>query len=349
MAKIIIKIFCFFMLSSVCLANIDFEDPTLQVEQDTITKKQVFKQYLKTILPANMFFGPYAFMYGVAIGGGAIVDGDSPLIANTKWLVAPLLGGALIQLANKDFTYWAKQDLKSSLINSPENDNSTLYYNIFYVGTDISSIKDFNAEGEDGKWSANVIEAKTSIDYPPLGYRTGFSTNTFGMDFETSLLAHHTIKDSIYYSFDGQIYNEDYNMYVDLPAQLKIGLPTHFLMLHSLYMGLNMYYVLPDFGVKPYLGAGAGILLNSIQSQYPGPANLAQEDGALALDEMEWNWGYHGLFGFRYMKEKSFYYVEFRPTIHNFEYDSGSGRLKEHDQFVLQSFQIQIGIGKSIF
>ena len=96
-------------------------------------------------------------------------------------------------------------------------------------------------------------------------------------------------------------------------------------------------------------GAGGGVLLNSIQSQYPGPANLAQEDGALALDEMELNWGYHGIVGFRYMREKSFYYVELRPTFHNFQYESGLNLLKEHDQFVLQSFQIQLGVGKNIF
>jgi hypothetical protein len=90
-------------------------------------------------------------------------------------------------------------------------------------------------------------------------------------------------------------------------------------------------------------------LLNSIQSQYPGPANLVQENGALALDEMELNWGYHGMVGFRYMREKYFYYVELRPTFHNFKYESGSGRLKEHDQFVLESFQIQLGVGKNIF
>jgi len=169
------------------------------------------------------------------------------------------------------------------------------------------------------------------------------------MDFEMSLLAHHTLEQTAYYNFQGQIYNEDYNMYVDLPPALNIDLPTHFLMLHSMYMGINAYYVLPNFGVTPYIGAGGGALLNSIQSQYPGPANLVQEAGSLALDEMELNWGYHGMVGFRYMREKYFYYVELRPTFHNFKYESGSGRLKEHDQFVLQSFQIQLGVGKNIF
>ena len=330
------------MFSSISLSNIYSEDSTSRVEQGAVTQKKVFKKYLKSILPANMFFGPYAFIYGVAIGGQAIVAGDSPLKANTKWLVAPLLAGALIQMTNSD--------IKKNVLKKPtDNDNSTLYYNIFYVGPDISSIKDFNAKGDDGKWSADVIEAKTGTDYPPLGYRTGFSTRSFGMDFEMSLLAHHTLEQKAYYNFEGQIYNEDYKVYVDLPPALEIDLPTHFLMLHSMYMGINAYYVLPNFGITPYIGAGGGALLNSIQSQYPGPANLVQEDGALALDEMELNWGYHGMVGFRYMREKSFYYVELRPTFHNFLYESGLGRLKEHDQFVLQSFQIQLGVGKNIF
>ena len=302
----------------------------------------MFKKYLQYTLPASMISGPYAFIYGVTIGGQSIVDGDSPLKANTKWLVAPLLAGALIQMKTLE--------IKTSVLKKPtDNDNSTLYYNIFYIGPDISSIKEFNAKGDDGKWSANVIEAETGTDYPPLGYRTGFSTSSFGVDFEMSLLAHHTLEQKAYYNFEGQIYNEDYNVYVDLPTSMEIDLPTHFLMLHSMYMGINAYYVLPNFGVTPYIGAGGGVLLNSIQSQYPGPANLAQEDGALALDEMELNWGYHGMVGFRYMREKSFYYVELRPTFHNFQYESGLDRLKEHDQFVLQSFQIQLGVGKNIF
>jgi hypothetical protein len=342
MAKLFQYFFCLFMVSSISLSNIYSEDSTSQVEQGAVTQKKVFKKYLQTILPANLFFGPYAFIYGVTIGGQAIVDGDPPLKANTKWLVAPLLAGALIQMKTLE--------IKKYTLKKPTDDNSsTFYYNIFYVGPDISSIKDFNAKGDDGKWSADVAEAKTGTDYPPLGYRTGFSTRSFGMDFEMSLLAHHTLEQKAYYNFEGQIYNEDYNVYVDLPPALEIDLPTHFLMLHSMYMGINAYYVLPNFGVTPYIGAGGGALLNSIQSQYPGPANLAQEDGALALDEMELNWGYHGMVGFRYMREKSFYYVELRPTFQNFKYESGLDRLKEHDQFVLQSFQIQLGVGKNIF
>ena len=102
MAKIVQCFFCLFMFSSISLGNIYSDDSTSQVEQGAVTQKKVFKKYLQYILPLNTVFGPYAFMYGVAIGGQTIVDGDSPLKANTKWLVAPLLAGALIQMTNSD-------------------------------------------------------------------------------------------------------------------------------------------------------------------------------------------------------------------------------------------------------
>ena len=98
MTKLFQYFFCLFMFSSVSLSNIYSEDSTSQVEEGTVTQKKAFKEYLKIILPANMFFGPYAFIYGVTIAGQAIVDGDPPLKANTKWLVAPLLAAALIQM-----------------------------------------------------------------------------------------------------------------------------------------------------------------------------------------------------------------------------------------------------------
>ena len=33
------------------------------------------------------------------------------------------------------------------------------------------------------------------------------------------------------------------------------------------YTGLNTYYVMPDFILTPYLGAGSGLLLYSVQSE----------------------------------------------------------------------------------
>lgn len=309
----------------------------------TYTKKQAYNYYLKTIIPANLFFSTYGFMYGVTLGGQAIASGESPLTANTKWLIAPLISSLLISQATKDI----KLNYLNKVDKSIKDDN--FYYTIFFMGPDISQIKDFEAEGADGRWNANVLEASTTINYPPLGYRTGFFSKTIGLDLEMSLLGHHSKEQTAYYNFTGEIYNEEYAMYVELPPALNIEIPSHFLILHSLFIGLNTYYNLPNFGLNPYLGFGLGALFNSVQSQYPGPANLVQEEGKLALDELSWDFGYHGIIGFRHQQPDSFYYFEIRPMFHQFNYESGEGLLKEFDSFTLESLQFQIGIGTNLF
>ena len=118
MTKLFQYFFCLFMFSSVSLSNIYSEDSTSQIEQGALSQKIIFKKYLDIVLPANIMFGPYAFMYGVAIGGQAIVVGDSPFKANTKWLVAPLLAGTLIHLQTRETI---------KILKKPTGDNSTLY------------------------------------------------------------------------------------------------------------------------------------------------------------------------------------------------------------------------------
>ena len=313
-----------------------------KLDKKNTSKSKIFKEHMATIMPAYIFFGQYAFLYGVTLGGDAIKTGKTPLRANTVWLITPLLGGFLISQGTKE----TKRELFKS---SEYDDGSTFFYTIYYVGPDISSINNFEAKGEDGKWTANVVKANASINYPPMGFRTGFYTNSLGLDFEMSLSAHHSKEQTAFYNFTGEIYNEQYDMYVELPTSMEIDLPSHFLMLHSMYTGLNAFYVLPNFGLTPYIGIGAGMLYNSVQSQYPGPANLVQEKNTLALDDMSFNWGGHGLLGFRYSKSDSFYYFELRPTFHHFKYNSGEGKLSEIDRFTLESLQFQFGIGTSLF
>ena len=311
-----------------------------QSKQNTIQtfpdKKSLYKQYLIQTVPAYLFFAPYSFMYGVTLGGSAISDGASPFVANSLWLSSPLIAGLLVHLATKDII--------ENVLTKPEKEelSSTFYYNIYYAGPDISSIKNVNFKGIHSEWEAAIDEVPSGFDYPSLGFRTGFMNNRYGLDFEMALIAHHTLEESIIYEYNSPETGV-------IPFQQNI--PSHFYMLHSMLIGLNTYYVLPNFSfLKPYFGVGGGLLLNSVQSEYPGPADLAREDGKLALDEMGLNFGGHIFCGFRFMMENSFYYFEIRPSSHRFELESGStNENASRDKFDLRSAQFQFGIGRDIF
>ena len=299
-------------------------------------KKSLYKQYLIQTLPAYLFFAPYSFMYGVTLGGSAISEGASPFEANSLWLSSPLIAGLLVHLATKDI-------IENVLARPKKKDStSTFYYNIYYAGPDISSIENINFKGIYSDWEANIDEVPSGFDYPSLGFRTGFMKDRYGLDFEMSLIAHHTLEKTIIYEYDSPETG-----IIPIPQDI----PSHFYMLHSMLIGINSYYVLPNFSfIKPYIGLGGGLLLNSVQSEYPGPADLAREDGKLALDEMDYNYGGHVFFGLRYMKESSFFYLEIRPSVHKFELESGStGPNASHDKFDLKLAQLQFGIGKDIF
>ncbi len=323
------------LLISCCFAQLDKNiDNRFFEKESNFTKKSIYKQYLYQALPGYLFFGPYSFMYGVSLGGSAISKGDSPLKANTLWLSTPLLAGLLVHLASKDLT-------NNTLAKPTYKDySSTFYYNIYFISPDISSIQNIRFKALDSSWDAKIDEVPSDFDYPSLGFRTGFMSERYGVDYEMSLIEHHTSEKKIIY---------EYNSLETGIVPLEQKIPSHFYMLHSMYMGLNTYCVLPDFFMTPYLGVGGGVLLNSVQSEYPGPADLARENGSLALDEMGLSYGVHAFFGLRYMKENLFYYLEIRPSIHNFELESGSIGNKSKDKFDLQLIQFQFGIGQNIF
>ena len=325
------KLFKILILLSFCSAQLTKDSNNRGV---SFSKKSIYKQYLAQALPGYLFFAPYSFMYGVTLGGSAISRGDSPIKANTFWLSTPLLAGFLVQTASKD--------LINNILSKPiiEDYSSTFYYNIYFVGPDISSIQNISFQALNDSWNANIDEVPSGFDYPSLGFRTGFMTKQYGVDCEMSLISHHTTEKKIIYEYQSPETGI-------VPLEQKI--PSHFYMLHSMFMGLNIYYVLPNFFITPYLGVGGGVLLNSVQSEYPGPADLARQDGSLALDEMGLSYGAHAFFGLRHMKENFFYYVEIRPTIHKFELESGTRENKSKDRFDLESIQFQIGIGRNIF
>ena len=322
-----------------CISQNNTNDSLEKTKNKTYTKKQVFTQYITNSLPAYLFFGPYSYLYGVNLGGQSIVKGEKPSVANTKWLATPVIAGFLIRLATKDII---KEVLKKEITN---DNSSTFYYNIYYTAPDISSIKDIEFVSIEGSskffngWDANIAEVTSSYDFPAFGYRSGFTTVKYGLDYEMSISEHHTQQQDVFFQYNSNLGG----------VQDNVRLPSHFYMLHHMFMGINAYYVLPEVILTPYIGIGGGVLLNSVQSEYPGPADLVRQEGSLALDAMDMNIGYHGFFGLRYMRDYSFYYLEFRPTLHSFDIESGSQGNRSNDTFKLQSFQIQLGIGKSIF
>ena len=286
----------------------------------------------------------YYFLWGVTLGGNALTQGVSPKMATNVWAGFSLTGMALSWVVSGAIT----QDYRDRLGSGPGSGKpgALRFYRVLFAGASTASILDFRAESTfdeaDGQpqWKASTPEVKTATTFPAIGHRLGFSGRRWGGEFEISVVSHHTIKQTVSYDAEGVIYG-------NIPIQLDtVEIPDRFLMLHSLSMGANFYVWLPRVGVRPYVGLGGRLLLNSVQSQYPGPADLTLQTGKLALDSMNRGWGFHALVGFRApLSSETFLYVEYRPARHYFGYKSGSGQLRERDRFTLQIFEIQLGLG----
>ena len=310
--------------------------------------KAAFKELLLSTVILEAYLASYTFVWGVALGGSAISQGERPEKATATWAVVSLGGLALGWL----FTEAIAQDYVKILRSASRRaePGSWRYYRLLGAGVSTASIIDFEAQsiytGDQGspQWTASTAEVNTATTFPALGHRIGGSGRRWGGEFEASLVSHHTKAQTVVYDAEGYVQIPGLGA---VPIQLdQVSIKDRFLMLHSLSMGANFYVWLPKVIVSPYVGLGGRLLLNSVQSQYPGPANLTLEAGSLALDSMTWGWGLHALFGLRApLADKKFLFAEFRPARHYFAYDSGSGFLKEQDRFTLQIFEFQLGLG----
>ena len=61
----------------------------------------------------------------------------------------------------------------------------------------------------------------------------------WGGEFETSMVAHHTTAQTVYYDASGEIWVPALNATVPL-ALSDVDLPDRYLMLHSLFMGARL-------------------------------------------------------------------------------------------------------------
>jgi len=341
------------LLATMLMTSIVFPqaDSTRQSNQrpGTLAQRAAARTLLVNTVILDAYFAPYAFMWGLSLAGGAIARGESPERANLIWAGASIGGMALSWMASSGISNEMQKFLKAG--DSEPGTARTKYYRIFSGGLSTASILDFQAKSvvtsSDGEsqWTAGAAEVNTASSFPALGRRIGMSNRRWGGEFETSMVAHHTTAQTVFYDASGEIWVPALNATVPLTLS-DVDLPDRYLMLHSLFMGANIYVWLPKVKVEPYVGVGAGLLFNSVQSQYPGPANLVQEVGSLALDVTRVGYGLRALLGIRAnLSETKFIFAEFRPARFYYAYESGTSYLKENDSFTLQIFEAQIGLG----
>ena len=304
---------------------------------DTLTRQKAFSLIIKNTLINQAYLSTYFFMAGNSFQGRALSLGKSPTKATIQWVSASVVGLGLSYFTTKTLSQEYEDILSSGDRN--EISNEPRYYQYIYTGGSIANITDFKAEsmtaGSDGNplWIATTPKVKTSLSFPSLGYGFGVSGKRLVREFETSLVSHYTVEQDV--SYDA----------IPIPIG-TIALPDRFFLINSLTMGVNVNYWLPEIGVKPYVGLGGRMLINSIQSQYPGPGDLTQSKGDLELDSITLNWGFHASVGVRStLSNKRFLYAEFRPLRHYFDYESGKATGKEKDQFTFEIFEFRLGMG----
>jgi len=344
-----IRIILVVILSVSTLSNISQASEPDTLLKKSRTEQAAFRDLIIGTIITMSYFGGYSFILGTSFAGEEIGLRNNPRKATAKWAATSLIGMSFGVYAAeslvKPYQKMQKSDPRNGEIDRPK------FYRAIFSGTSATSIINFQSEsifeGDNGlpQWSANTPEVKTVMTFPVMGYRVGAHGTRFGGEFETSIVSHHTNKQTISYDANGEIYVSALGM--NVPIQIdQVEIPDRFLMLHSLSLGANFYTWLPDVGVNPYVGFGGRFLLNSVQSQFPGPAELIQQKGGLALDSITFGWSFNAIFGLRIpVSDMKFLFAEFRPTRYSFDYESGQNLLQANDRFTLQSFEFQIGLG----
>lgn len=315
-----------------------------------------YESYLRQMLIMTVvfesYFLSYAYILGSSLAGDIISGGGSSRKSTGAWLGASITGG-FIGWGLAELTGLGERKRVSGL---KKNDSKLEMYRIIYIGPNIAKINDFKAESVmvgpasgpmpgQPLWTASAREVDMGRSFASAGYRIGALKGWAGWDVELSISSHQTTKQKVFYDANGFVYVKNLG-YVPVPLDW-VELPERFLMVRTLGYGGNFFIHPPRFKiVKPYIGFGLTFLVNSIQSEYAGPANLSRGEEGLALSTVRAGWGFQIPIGMRVYTGKSiFLYGEFRPVRHYVYYKSGQGDLQEYDSFALQMFQTQFGLG----
>jgi len=285
----------------------------------------------------------------------------------------------------RNATMGAVGELAGASISFDPETGNTIYssnkYISVYIGYGPGSLESFYAESafsavEDTTgafifaeppplWTANVLDVSTKNSLPQIGLKLGGWKGWFGGELELSLLRHRTPAQTVYYDSHGQIfippsagYPDGY--YYTIEPQDSVALPDNFLNFSSFSIGGVAYLNIPFIkNINTTVGFGLSFAMNNVKSDYPGPGSYAAKNVMAAfgydikdsqsLNTTDFGWGFDIPVGLKYRANNSiFYSVDFRLSTKYISFVGSDAYLKEKDEAVLQSFQINIGVGKFI-
>ena len=236
-----------------------------------------------------------------------------------------------------------------------------------YMGAGPGSLESFYAESafsspensSEPLWTANVLDVSTENSLPQLGLKFGGWKGWFGGELDLSFLSHNTPDQVVYYDSHGQIKlppTPDYPEGAYFPVGPdSVALPDQFLTFNSFSIGGIAYLNIPFIkNINPTIGFGLSFAMNNVKSDYPGPGSYAAKnilnfDESERLNTTDFGWGFDIPIGLKYLaKDNIFFTTELRISQKHISFVSSDAYQKEKDETVLQSFQINLGVGKFI-
>ena len=246
-------------------------------------------------------------------------------------------------------------------------------YISFYIGAGPGSLEEFEAESafsspdnpSERQWTAYVLDVSTQNSLPQLGLKFGGWKGWVGGELEMSLLRHKTPAQIVYYDCNGQIFippTPDFpdGYYYTIEPQDSVDLPDDFLNFNSFSIGGIGYLNIPFINnLNPTIGFGLSFSMNNVNSDYPGPGSYAAKNvmsafgydikDSQSLNITDFGWGFDIPIGLKYLaNDDIFFSTDFRLSKKYISFIGSDAYLKEKDKTILQTFQINLGVGKFI-
>ena len=273
-------------------------------------------------------------------------------------------------------TFWVLMPIRTVSQSFDPETGKTVYssnkYISVYMGAGPGSLENFYAESafsspenpSEPLWTANVLDVSTKNSRPQIGLKLGGWKGWFGGELDLSFLSHNTPDQVVYYDSHGQIklpstLDDPGEAYYPIGPD-SVALPDQFLTFNSFSIGGIAYLNIPFIKkINPTIGFGLSFAMNNVKSEYPGPGSYAAKNVMAAfgsdikdsqsLNTTDFGWGFDIPIGLKYLaKDNVFFTTELRISQKHISFVSSDAYLKEKDETVLQSFQINIGVGKFI-